>query len=57
VINPTGNQYLRYGEKYADEREIQNLIMDSIKEGEEVVLGKDIWYIYDVPDSGKNYQH
>ncbi|KCZ70836.1 hypothetical protein ANME2D_02861 [Candidatus Methanoperedens nitroreducens] len=52
VIHPRGNQFLRYGEKYADEAEIQNLIMDSTKNGEKIIKDGDMWYIYEVPNSG-----
>lgn len=42
VIHPRGNQFLRYGEKYADEAEIQNLIMYSMKNGEKIIKNGDI---------------
>ena len=52
VINPSGNQFKEaFGPNYADEAAIQNLILTSINEGEKIIDGKNIWHVYDVPNS------
>ena len=53
VINPSGNQFEdAFGPNYVDEAAIQNLIIDSITSGEKTINGQNIWYVYEVPNSG-----
>lgn len=55
VINPDGNQFLRYGSQYADEEKIKDLILEAARHGNRFVDGKDIWRVYEVPDPGGEY--
>jgi hypothetical protein len=57
VINPNGNQFLRYGSKYADEEEIKALILEAARYGDKFVNSKGIWCKYEVPESGGKYLH
>ena len=56
IVNPSGNQFLRYGSQYSEEENVQDLIRNAVKNGDEHIVDGDIWRVSSIDTSeGKKY--
>jgi hypothetical protein len=48
----TRNKILTFGTEFADETKIQELILEGVKNGQELIIEDNIWRVYEVPNTG-----